>query len=232
MRARSTVPFSALSPFPLLSSRFSTSRQASSTPAVSPTGSDPDCNGSMPPGAAPNTALYSKIPTLSLSNSAIDDTPGSGVSVKNEGRGTNGTEPSNVAKCEAEVLWPTPPRTQDFVAWAESGKRYVHDVASGSRPIRAVISDLDGTLLCPDRNVSARTLDAVRKVRCERVSILSSSFHPGPSHVEVPKNLRVHLITTWEMGSFSHNSGIMWFLYTRGSRMSRPEEIRSPVALG
>lgn len=73
---------------------------------------------------------------------------------------------SPVGVAQTTSLWPTPPSTQMFVAFARCGKRHVHDVTRGATPIRAVVSDLDGTLLAPDKRVSARTLEAVRKIRC------------------------------------------------------------------
>lgn len=73
---------------------------------------------------------------------------------------------SPVGVAQTSLLWPTPPSTQMFVAFARCGKRHVHDVTRGATPIRAVVSDLDGTLLGPDKRVSARTLEAVRKIRC------------------------------------------------------------------
>ena len=62
--------------------------------------------------------------------------------------------------------WPIPHPSQAFVARARDGAQYEHDVSGeGARIIRAVVSDLDGTLLGPDKQVSARTLEAVRRAR-------------------------------------------------------------------
>lgn len=61
--------------------------------------------------------------------------------------------------------WPAPHPGQAYVARARCGRRYEHP--EGGARIRAVVSDLDGTLLGPDKMVSATTLEAVRKARCE-----------------------------------------------------------------
>lgn len=65
----------------------------------------------------------------------------------------------------AQASWPAPSPSETSVRWSSNGERYVLDAKLKSRPIRAVVSDLDGTLLGPDKRVSQRTLEAIRKIR-------------------------------------------------------------------
>lgn len=81
-------------------------------------------------------------------------------------RGLDSTSKEEPAEEDAS-LWPAPPPSQLFVAVARNGARYEHDVAKGATRIRAVISDLDGTLLDPNKRVSDRVLQAVRRARCD-----------------------------------------------------------------
>ncbi|CAM9182670.1 unnamed protein product [Pylaiella littoralis] len=79
----------------------------------------------------------------------------------------------NTSKAMKEE-WPAPHPSQSYVARARCGQRYEHDHGGGTR-IRAVVSDLDGTLLGPDKLVSATTLEAVRKARSKGVIFVPAS---------------------------------------------------------
>ena len=87
----------------------------------------------------------------------------------------------------AATEWPAPNPNQAFVAHARDGRRYesgadisvaatvaataaANAVGGGvhveeAPRIRMVVADLDGTLLGPDKKVSARTLEVVRRAR-------------------------------------------------------------------
>ncbi|CAN0075197.1 unnamed protein product, partial [Ectocarpus sp. 12 AP-2014] len=72
--------------------------------------------------------------------------------------------------------WPAPHPSQAYVAKARCGQRYEHDAETGGATrIRAVVSDLDGTLLGPDKLVSATTLEAVRKARAKGIIFVPAS---------------------------------------------------------
>ena len=142
-RRRTPAVLSARLPplvFLSLSSSFSSpSPSASSSPSQSP--------------LSTAAVVPSLRPPLSAGSAAT--APGSG-SAFDGGEG------------EAEGEWPIPEPSQAFVARARDGVKYEHDVSgAGARRIRVVVSDLDGTLLGPDKLVSARTLEAVRRARCE-----------------------------------------------------------------
>lgn len=66
-----------------------------------------------------------------------------------------------------DAAWRAPPSSQTFVAHAKNGERFYNhdDVNGGAARIRVIVSDLDGTLLGPDREVSATTCEAVRRAR-------------------------------------------------------------------
>eukprot|EP00752_Nemacystus_decipiens_P007109 g6369.t1 len=74
---------------------------------------------------------------------------------------------------KGEAEWPAPHPGQAYVARARCGQRYEHP--EGGTRIRAVVSDLDGTLLGPDKRVSATTLEAVRKARAKGVVFVPAS---------------------------------------------------------
>lgn len=132
----------------------SSSSSSSSFPAASASASS--SSSQLPLSTA--AAISSPPPPPPLAGSAAAE-PGSGSAFGGgEGEAEGGVEGE----------WPIPHPSQAFVARARDGAQYEHDVrGAGARRIRAVVSDLDGTLLGPDKLVSARTLEAVRRARWE-----------------------------------------------------------------
>ncbi|CAM9243283.1 unnamed protein product [Choristocarpus tenellus] len=63
---------------------------------------------------------------------------------------------------------------ESFISCARTGERYKHEFLSGRR-IRAVISDLDGTLLNSGKEVSKRTLEVIQKARTQGVMFIPAS---------------------------------------------------------
>lgn len=108
---------------------------------------------------------------LFLSSSAAD--PAEAPSSMEDVRGVESESCDDLGGTDGgdKLTYPAPHPSQSFVATAMDGQRYEHDVVNGgARKIRAVVSDLDGTLLGPDKLVSAVTLEAVRRARWDAYS--------------------------------------------------------------
>lgn len=90
----------------------------------------------------------------------------SGTAIASDGDALPAEDDQAIDGDDPTGAWPVPHPSQGFVASAREGTPYSHDVVGGGATrIRVVVSDLDGTLLGPDKKVSARTLEAVRRAR-------------------------------------------------------------------
>ena len=113
---------------------------------------------------SPPTCCFSSAAAAGDGGGSATPTDGGGSSSSSDGDNDSGGDGGGVGGKTAEE-WPAPDPSQAYVARARCGQRYEHP--EGGTKIRAVVSDLDGTLLGPDKQVSATTLEAVRKARCE-----------------------------------------------------------------
>ncbi|CAM9583403.1 unnamed protein product [Ectocarpus sp. 4 AP-2014] len=166
-------------------SHLSPSR-ASSTWALSrspsPRGPPPRTRPSAAAAIAPissssSSSSSSSTPSSSSSSSPTSPADGnnnvSGSTSNDNNSSNNGS--SSTSRDEDEG-WPAPHPSQAYVAKARCGQRYEHDVETGGATrIRAVVSDLDGTLLGPDKLVSATTTEAVRKARAKGILFVPAS---------------------------------------------------------
>ncbi|CAM9792785.1 unnamed protein product, partial [Ectocarpus sp. 8 AP-2014] len=141
-----------------------------------------------PPPRTPPSAAAAIVPiSSSSSSSALSSSASSSPTSPADGNNNVSGSTSNVSGSTSndnnssnskddDKGWPAPHPSQAYVAKARCGQRYEHDVETGGATrIRAVVSDLDGTLLGPDKLVSATTLEAVRKARAKGIIFVPAS---------------------------------------------------------
>ncbi|CAB1096052.1 unnamed protein product [Ectocarpus sp. CCAP 1310/34] len=141
-----------------------------------------------PSAAAAAAAAAAIVPTSSSSSSALSSSyssspasPADGSNnfsggTSNDNNSSNNGISSTSTSRDDDEGWPAPHPSQAYVAKARCGQRYEHDVETGGATrIRAVVSDLDGTLLGPDKLVSATTMEAVRKARAKGIIFVPAS---------------------------------------------------------
>ncbi|CBN74432.1 haloacid dehalogenase-like hydrolase [Ectocarpus siliculosus] len=127
-----------------------------------------------PPTRTPPSAAAAAIVPISSPSSSSALSSSASSSPTSPADGNNNVSSSSIK--DDDKGWPAPHPSQAYVAKARCGQRYEHDVETGGATrIRAVVSDLDGTLLGPDKLVSPTTLEAVRKARAKGIIFVPAS---------------------------------------------------------